>query len=304
MATAASPANLYLANLSAGSQGMRQPLDVIAGILDGKEGQGHDADSCPWHELTYRDTMTVRTALAERYRPATVNKMLSALRGVLKQAWRLGLMDAEAYRRAADVENVRSSNLLSGRALPGDEIARLFGTCTADPTPKGTRDAAILAVFYGGGLRRGELVRLDIPDFDPADCSIRVHGKGRKQRTVYLSAQACAHVQAWLRLRDTAAGPLFVSIDQTGQLGRTRLRGESIAYILRRRQQQAGIDPFSPHDLRRSFVTTLLDAGEDVFTVQKLAGHADASTTARYDRRGEGAKRRAVNALTIPDHAG
>ena len=299
MTITASPADLYLANLSAGSQGMRQPLDVIAGILDKK----HDAESYPWHELTYRDTMKVRTALAERYRPATVNKMLSALRGVLKQAWRLGLMDAEAYRRAADVENLRGSNLLSGRALPGDEISRLFETCTADPTPKGTRDAAILAVFYGGGLRRGELARLDADDFDPADCSIRVHGKGRKQRTVYLSAQACARVQAWLRLRGTAAGPLFVSIDQTDRFGRTRLRGESIAYILRRRQQQSGTDPFSPHDLRRSFVTTLLDAGEDVFTVQKLAGHADASTTARYDRRGEGAQRRAVNALTIPGHA-
>ncbi len=213
-------------------------------------------------------------------------------------------MDAEAYRRAADVENLRGSNLLSGRALDGDEIARLFATCADDPTPKGIRDAALLAIFYGGGLRRGELVRLDIDDFDPADCSVTVHGKGRKQRTVYLSAQACAHVRAWIRFRATTAGPLFVSISQTGELGTTRLRGESIAYILRRRQQQAGTAPFSPHDLRRSFVTTLLDAGEDVFTVQKLAGHADASTTARYDRRGEGAKRRAVNAVIIPDSAG
>ena len=90
-------------------------------------------------------------------------------------------------------------------------------------------------------------------------------------------------------------------MSQTGDVRIRPLRGESIAYILRRRQEQAGSAPFSPHDLRRSFVTKLLDAGEDVFTVQKLAGHADVSTTVRYDRRDETAKRRAVRHLHIPE---
>ena len=112
---------------------MRQSLDIIAGILS----DDHDAESFPWWEVTYRDSMAVRIALAERYKPATVNKMLSALRSVLKQTWRLGLIDADAYRRAADVENVRNSNLLSGRALEREEIGKLFATCAADPTPKG-----------------------------------------------------------------------------------------------------------------------------------------------------------------------
>ena len=139
----ANPATLYLANLSQGSQGMRQPLDVIASILDPE----HDAETFPWETVTYRESMMVRLALVERYKPSTVNKMLSAFRGVLKQTWRLGLVDADTYHRAAAVENVRASNLLSGRALEVDEVRRLFETCTGDQSAKGARDAAMLAVI-------------------------------------------------------------------------------------------------------------------------------------------------------------
>ena len=219
---------------------------------------------------------------------------------MLKQTWRLGLIDADTYHRAAAVENMRTSYLLSGRALAVEEIARLFETCTADPTPKGARDAAILAVFYGCGLRRGELARLDIEHFDFDDGSILVQGKRDKQRTVYLTESGCQYVQAWLARRGDAPGPLFCPVRQAGEIPLTRMRGESIAYILRRRQEQAKVEPFSPHDLRRSTVTHLLDAGVDVFTVQKLAGHADSTTTARYDRRDEQAKRRAVQSLDLP----
>ncbi len=299
MTITANPAALYMANLSEGSQGMRQSLDTIARILD----EQHDAETFPWETVTYRESMTVRMALVERYKPSTVNKMLSTLRGVLKQTWRLGLIDADTYHRAAAVENVRASNLLSGRALDVDEIGQLFQACAVDQTAKGARDAAILAVFYGCGLRRGELAQLDLGDFDPEDGSILVQGKRRKQRTVYLTDGGCQYVEAWLNHRGDADGPLFCPIRQNGDIPLSRMRGESIAYILRRRQEEAGTEAFSPHDLRRSTVTHLLDAGVDVFTVQRLAGHADATTTARYDRRGEKAKRRAVQKLSLPQAA-
>lgn len=293
----ASPVEIYMASLSEGSQGMRQCLDVIAEILSDSR---HDAESLPWHEVTYRDTAALRRALLGRYKPASVNKMLSNLRGVLKQTWRLGLIDADAYHRAAAVENVRNSNLLSGRALASDEVARLFKVCAADPTPKGARDAAIFTVLYGCGLRRGELCRLDVEDFDAEDASILVQGKGRKERSVYLTEGGCEYLNAWLRHRGDAPGPLFCPIRQTGEIVISAMRGESLAYILRRRQEEAGTGTFSPHDLRRANLTSLLDAGVDVFTVQKLAGHADPMTTVRYDRRGEQAKRQAVQRLELP----
>ena len=130
-----------------------------------------------------------------------------------------------------------------------------------------------------------------------------VHGKRNKQRTVYLSGGGCRYVAAWLEHRGDAPGPLFCPVDQTGMIRISRLRGESVAYIVKRVQQAAGVDPFSPHDVRRTTITNLLDAGVDVLTVQKLAGHADVTTTARYDRRGEQAKRRAGQSLDLPTAA-
>ena len=76
--------------------------------------------------------------------------------------------------------------------------------------------------------------------------------------------------------------------------------GESVAFILHRRQEQTGSATFTPHDLRRTFVSSLLEAGVDVFTVQKPAGHAESATIARYDRRDETAKRRAAQSLSLP----
>ena len=293
------PVETYLSNLSAGSRpGTRQALDLIAAFLSGNE---HDRRSFPWHEVRYQHTVAVRAHLVEKYQPSTVNRMLASLRGVLKETWRLGQMDAETYRRAIDVPNVRGSVLPRGRALESDELGALFRTCTNDPTAMGRRDAAMLAVFYGTGMRRAELAGLDVNDLDPEDGSIRIlHAKRNKERTVYLSADVVALLEAWLDTRGREAGPAFNPIRQNGEIPVTRLRGESIGYILRSRQKQAGIASMSPHDLRRSFVTSLLDAGVDLFTVQNLAGHADAVSTARYDRRGESAKRRAVAALPLP----
>jgi len=174
------------------------------------------------------------------------------------------------------------------------------------PIPKTATPTANPAALYLANLSEGSQGMrqpLDVDDFDPEDCSVLVRGKRRKERTVYLTEGGCRYVGAWLRVRGDAPGPLFCPIRQTGEIRITRMHGESISYILRRRQEEAGTGSFSPHDLRRATITHLLDAGVDVFTVQKLAGHADATTTARYDRRGEGAKRRAVQSLEIPRRA-
>jgi site-specific recombinase XerD len=293
------PAVVYRDSLSRGSYwAVRHSLETIAGILG---GEGADPWTFPWERLTYQHTARVRRAIVERYAPATVNKMLSALRGVLKTAWRLGLMDAETYGRAIAVENVKARVQPKGRAVEQDELAVLFRVCAEDESPAGRRDAALFAVLYGAGLRRAELCGLDLVDFDALDCALTVRaGKGRRDRTVYLPAAVCRHLCAWVEVREGEPGPLFCPVRSTGEVPITRLRGEVVWYILKRRQKQAGLEGITPHALRRSYVTNLLAAGVDLLTVQELVGHADAVTTAKYDRRGDRTKRQATRALRLP----
>ena len=96
------------------------------------------------------------------------------------------------------------------------------------------------------------------------------------------------------------AGPLFVPISKRGRLLARRLTDKAVTWILSVRAADAGMAASSPHDLRRTFISTLLDAGDDLATVADLAGHANIATTAKYDRRGEAPKRKAAALLSIP----
>ncbi len=293
------PAAVYLARLApSGRRTMLQVLDVIAGLLTGGTATAH---TLPWADLRYAHTQAVRTALAERYSPAGANKGLSALRGVLKEAWRLGLMSAEDYARAVDLERVRGVTLPAGRALDGGELRALFDVCAADRTPAGARDAALLALLYGVGLRRSEAVALDLGDVDLTSGEVRVRrGKGRKDRVGWATNGTLAAVADWVAVRGDEAGPLLVPVHKGGRVEVRRMSGQAVLLKLRARAAQAGVGTFSPHDLRRTFIGDLLDAGVDISTVQGLAGHASVTTTQRYDRRPERVKQQGAARLHVP----
>jgi site-specific recombinase XerD len=293
------PAAVYLATLAPGSRPtMRQALDAIARLLtDGRA----DYLTLDWASLRYKHTAALRAALMEKHSPATANKMLCALRRVLKEALRLELMDALDYARAVDIKSIKVTNSLRGRALTEQEIAALMEACLNDYTPAGFRDAALIAILRGAGLRRREVVSLDLKDFNPSTGAILVRsGKGGKDRTVYLPNSAIGVVSEWIDIRDRAAGPMLCQVNKAGRVVVQRLTPQAVLFLLQKRALEAGVAPFSPHDFRRSFISDLLDAGVDIVTVQKLAGHSDPETTSRYCRRGEETKRRAVQALQIP----
>ena len=295
------PALVYLARLAVGSKpAMAGALDTAARILSSGAVSGVDF---PWHQLRYQHTAALRAALLNKdAAPATVNKTLCAVRGVMKEAWRLGLMNAEAYARAADVKTVKQDRLPAGRALNPRKLAALFQECAKDPLPTGRRDAALLAVLYGAGLRRAEAEALNLADFDTETGALTVHGgKGNKDRIAYSSNGSKDALADWLEARGYEPGPLFVAgTPRGGHLKAKRLTSHGMAAALTRRAKAAGVAAFSPHDLRRTMITNLLDAGADITTVANLAGHASVTTTAKYDRRGEETKRHAAAMLAVP----
>ena len=295
------PALVYLANLSVGSRRtMRQALDVIAGILT---AQQCDHRSLPWGSLRFQHTQAARSVLMDRYSAATANKMLSALRQVLHAAWSLGYMSAEEYQRAIDLKTVvgEQPDAAAGRALSYGEWMGLLSVCVADCTSAGARDAALIALLKVTGLRRAEVAGLQLSSYDATTQTLTVHGKRNKVRTIPLENRGALDALAdWLYFRGSEPGSLFLRIRKGGQVLSTGLTDQGVYHILRKRGEEAGAAAFTPHDLRRTFAGDLLDAGADLSTVQKLMGHAQANTTARYDRRGERAKRSAVQKLHVP----
>jgi integrase len=295
---------VYLAGLAAGSRpAMRGALDVIADIAT---GGALDADALPWAALRYEHTQAIRAALAERYAARTANKMLSALRGVLKAAWRLGQMDSDAYHRAADVDALAvstPSQAERGQHATAGELSALVGACVTSGTKAGIRDAAILALAYACGLRRAELASLSMADFDRERSTLTVKGKRNKTRVVPLENDgAMGALLDWLHLRGNDPGPVFLRVRRGDHITADGLTPHAIYGIIAERCEQAAVKELRPHDMRRTFAGDLLDRGVDIATVQQLMGHASPTTTAGYDRRPGETKRRAVAKLHFPYH--
>jgi integrase/recombinase XerC len=150
-------------------------------------------------------------------------------------------------------------------------------------TTWGTRDRAILETLYSGGLRVSELTGLDLDDLDLDDGLAAVRGKGKKERLAILGPQAIVALKAWLSVRSKqrphARGAQAVFLNRRG----TRLTSRSVGRLLGRYLTAAGLDrSASPHTLRHSFATHMLDRGADIRSVQELLGHRSLATTQIY----------------------
>lgn len=293
-----SPARAYLLSLnsSRSRQTMASFLNIVAGML----GAG-SLDTCSWGSLRRHHVMAVTELLRDTGRAtATVNTYLSALKGVAKEAWMLRLMDVESFQHIRAVRNLRGSRLPRGRALSPEEIRALFGACEADGSSIGVRDAAMLAVILGCGLRRSEAVGLDLSDIITTERALRVLGKGNKERLAYMPAGTWQRLRMWIDdVRGEKDGPLFTRIRRFDTLTNDRLTDQAVYHVLQVRQRQAGIGKCAPHDLRRTFATAMLDNGEDLITVKDAMGHASVTTTQQYDRRGEARLRTARDRLDL-----
>jgi integrase/recombinase XerC len=222
------------------------------------------------------DTRMVRAFLAdlgERGQdPASVARKLAAVRSWFRFLVRRGRLERNP---AANVRGPRRATKLVS-FLPVDETVALLETA-APESPRARRDAVMLELLYASGLRVAELAGLDLDDVDVVEGTVRVLGKGRKERIVPFGAKAAARLDAYLARRGTARGPLFPN-----ERGRP-LTVRTMHRVVRQAARRAGLTRrVSPHTLRHSFATHLLDGGADLRMIQELLGHSRLGTTQRY----------------------
>jgi site-specific recombinase XerD len=237
----------------------------------------------------------------------------------MRAAWQAGLLDAETLARINSVKCVEGEKLPAGKDRSAEEIGAMMDACPG--TIIGLRDAAVISLLYATGIRRSELINLDVSDYDPESGALNVrHAKGNRQRLAYVEIpEAKEALEAWLEKRRASVladerlekatgnrkglyddGPLFLGTNGHESVNARRLTPQSIYNLMHVRGTLAGIPDVTVHDLRRSFCTALLDAGVDVLIVMRLMGHARPETTAIYDRRPERAKQQAAALLHIP----
>lgn len=277
---------MYLAGLApTGRRSQAGALRLVGELL----APAVPPELVPWELVRFQHAQAVRSELVARgYAPSTVNRVLAALRGVVRAAWGLGLCSTDDRLRLEDLRGVPGRRLPAGRMLTLEEVGRLLDVGAR-------RDRAAVALLYGAGLRVAEACAVGMNAWGAGE--LRLTGKGAAEREVPLAAWVLAAVDAWIEERGQRPGPIL-----SGKDGH-QLHPNTVGSRLELLARAAGLQHVTPHDLRRSFVSHLLGAGADLALVQRLAGHVDPKTTARYDRRPLSEGRSAVEAISPPVEA-
>lgn len=224
----------------------------------------------------------------------TLQRHLSSIRGLMSYLIKKGLIKNNP---GTGISAPKSQRRLP-HTLDADQTAQLLETNPLNVTLSDVenapeekkslviRDKAILELFYSSGLRLSELVNLDIDDYQPGNTSVKVLGKGNKERIIPVGKQATTALTLWLNTRplllktatqDTAENALF--LNKNG----TRLKQRSVQQRIKQWGEKQGIDrPVHPHMLRHSFASHILESSGDLRSVQELLGHSDISTTQIY----------------------
>jgi integrase/recombinase XerC len=213
------------------------------------------------------------------YAKPTVSRRVSAVRSWCRFMCRQGSLETNP---ADSLRGPRQDKKLP-HFLGIDDMARLLATPPAN-SPIGLRDRAILEALYSAGLRVSELTGLNLDDLDLNSALVTVRGKGKRERLAMLGKPALRALNDWLDAREALGQGRgkrqpAIFLNQRG----TRLTSRSVGRLLEKYLALAGLDPrTSPHTLRHSFATHLLDAGADIRSVQELLGHQSLNTTQIY----------------------
>jgi len=241
----------YLAQLGEGSRRtMNEALSKMARWLS--NGQ-YDLHALPWHTLRIEHTAPLHARLKASLAPATANKHLAALRGVLKQAVQFELLSPVAYQRAIDLPPVRGASPRNPNRLGALELEKLARACANDPGPAGARDEALLALLYAASLRRSEAVALELGDYELTTGILLIRSGTKSSDRRFIAGGATQRaLERWLVIRGREPGPLFNPVNKAGRIDRRRLSQQAIYIACQKRASEAGLARTSPEDLRRA----------------------------------------------------
>lgn len=280
---------IYLLSLQSESSkvAMTSFLNKWATMLQGVSSH----NKLDWLTLSYTSILEAVTTLKNQGKaPSTINNYLAAIKGAAKEAWKKEELTTRQYQYIKDIKRITGSRTNKGVALSKEQLRGLITTCHEENTKRGCRDAAIIALSYGAGLRRSEAANLSLEDYSRKDKTIRILGKGNKEEVSTLNTSTISILEEWISVRGNTKGSLFLRSRRGDNLENKSVTDQAIYDMVVARCKQAGLGKVSPHSLRKSFATQLLENGEDLFIVQDLMRHANIATTKTYDLRGKGVR--------------
>ncbi len=243
----------------------RSDLEQFAAFLGNQDPAG----------ITHQDLRRYLAHLiSRRTSKASLARKLSSLRSFFKFLYRRGLVTNDPARLVATPKQERRLPVV----LTVDDTLRLLEAPATD-APDPLRDRAVLETLYSTGIRASELVGIDRQDIDHSERLLRVRGKGRKERIVPVGQTAIDAIDRYCAAKKSAAGEQAVFTGPSGK----RLTARSVQRILEKYRKILGLSQkASPHALRHSYATHLLESGADLRSIQELLGHASLSTTQKY----------------------
>lgn len=237
-------------------------------------------------ELNSIDFRMIRSYLGglyKRYKKTTISRKLSAIRSFFYYVERNGLNEGNP---AAEISSPKQGNYIP-EYLNVDDMFRLL-EALEPKTPLEARNLAIIEMLYSCGIRVSELTGLNVPDIDFKQNLVRVIGKGNKERIVPVGKKALNAVKNYLdsthelrkkKLNDGQSGEMPLFLNNKG----VRLSSRSVSTIIKKYVTECGlVSEITPHSLRHTFATHLLDGGADLRSVQEMLGHVSLSTTQKY----------------------
>jgi len=281
---------------------MRYALKRIADDLGMMGSTSMRIDHVPWHTVTAAGMSELLYIWRENLDTSTIRLYMHALRGIARACFIRGMMPAEQFALIGQVKLPRGRNKAGrGRAVEQMYKAALFRDCMTDERIQGVRDAALIALIFGSGIRRAEAANLMDENLDLDEGELKVKVKGGDYVVRYLAAWALPYLRAWRDVRranDMHRGAFLCRIWKGGKLSNTGMQGRSLLYLLEYRSKRAGL-PFivRPHDARRTVGTEMLSNHGELIA-QKVLGHADLSTTRIYDKRSDAVVKRIFSGWT------